>query len=317
MGFAALSQVVKQLPVAVTVPDLSGDCLADVVVTTTRTQANALTAFSGDDGTVEWRNTFVDAEGPRLTRIMGGYLNADNIGDVLLGFGQPNGGGVGATIELVGLSGSDGQDIWSSTFPQNGSQIDLVTDPQTGSNDVLMVGNPTLSTGTAGLVDGATGAISWTRDFEGNPDVAGDVDGDGVDDVLIGHQSCVQGCTDTGATILSGADGSSIWTRASLVGEHLVAASADIDGDGADDLFAVLSSTEQRGGAYTVVSGRTSDEMWAFSRLFEDPQTLFILDTLDVTSSPGVDVIETFSTPQSPRGAGARNGSAGSPIWSR
>ena len=111
----------------------------------------------------------------------------------------------------------------------------------------LVVGAPGTSGGAGRVVllSGADGSEVWTRAGGASDRLGhavcgpGDLDGDGVGDVVAGAPSAFTAAGQLQA--LSGVDGSPIWVRAGLApGErwgHSVAALGDVDGDGHGDLI--------------------------------------------------------------------------------
>src|SRR5262245_29394799 len=111
------------------------------------------------------------------------------------------------------------------------------------------------------LLSGAQGALLWSADgpLGALPRLAamGDVTGDGLPDVALGSISA------SSVRMLSGADGSVHWTwtwsGSSLDSYGLVAAPADVDGDGILDL--AVGSGESAGLPVRISSGSTGAEL--------------------------------------------------------
>ena len=198
-----------------------------------------------------------------------GDVNGDGIDDVIAGVPQGS-----ASMRAAGsarlLSGADGSLLEEFSGLSEGDAFGASV---SGAGDVngdgtpdLIVGAPLDSqggfhAGSARVFSGSDGAVLWT--FSGNAPGeqlgravagAGDVDGDGFADLLIGAPHAG---ADAGAALLrSGADGGLLHTFAgqpgSLAGTAVVAL-GDVDGDGNGDV--ALSAPAEGAGAVRIHSG--------------------------------------------------------------
>jgi hypothetical protein len=309
----------RQLPFAVVVPDLTGDCLADVAVNASRLSVSAIQAFPGTGGAPIWHLELQHEGNERVLEVTPAHLNGDASGDVLLSIGIfGNAPSSGSEVKLVALSGVDGAQIWSSMFPQNLSRVTLQPAADGSGDDILLSGPFARSFGTIGLVDGSTGAIRWQRSYQdGWPFLAGDATGDGRGDIVIRLERCVMGCVDTEAQLISSSDGSVVWTREALQGESLIAAEGDLDGDGLNDLFAFRDGEGSQPSFYTAVSGKDGDALWPAYRRMDEVVSILRVAPLDIRPNPGVDVLEGFRADDHAAGPAARPGTGGAPIWFR
>lgn len=147
----------------------------------------------------------------------------------------------------------------------------------------ILVGAPAVSTGRAGRVSlhsGADGAPVWSVDGGSVADSfgwvvasAGDLDGDGIADVLAcapGHDSAM-GASDVGLVhVLSGADGTILRTHEGSTAFGYLGASAggldDVDADGVSDyVLCALGEGANGTGRAVVLSGATGAEIWSVS----------------------------------------------------
>jgi hypothetical protein len=212
-----------------------------------------------------------------------GDVDGDGQDDVLVGAWGANDGGAyagaaylvnGPRWGTVGLGDADAALVGEASGDFAGQSVAGVGDIDSDGYDDVLIGAPGTSsgTGTAYLLFGPlTGTIDLSRaDARLNGEVeddaagasvsaAGDVDGDGTPDVLVGAYNYDYGGVDTGAAFLVHGPISGTLGLASadalLIGEGTgdnagwsVAGAGDMDGDGKDDVL-VGAIREDSGGS--------------------------------------------------------------------
>ncbi|HKB17007.1 MAG TPA: integrin alpha, partial [Planctomycetota bacterium] len=248
--------------------DVDGDAVPDLLLGA---------ALSGPHGRV---NVISGASGGLLLGLIGlgwddgfgaavasvGDVNGDGVPDVAVGaphsgllFGIPLSGNGPGSVTL--FSGADGAVLFTvaGTFPDEGLGGSV-----SGTGDVdgdgvpdLIVGAPgadpggILNAGAARILSGANGAVlrafdgtaPWDQ-FGASVAGAGDLDGDGFGDVLVGAPFALfAGWSDAGlAQVFSGGSGAILFTlSATSIGNAelgtSVAGSEDLNGDGVPDLL--------------------------------------------------------------------------------
>jgi len=218
-----------------------------------------------------------EAEGDHASYAVGpGDVNADGYDDVLVGANLQCGAGqfAGAVYLLYGplppgvqsLSGADVKLTGEQEFEYVGSTLSPAGDTDADGYDDILVGANGEGTGgsTAGaaylllgpLPDGTHDLSIADAKFIGEADSAnlgrlvepaGDLDGDGYDDMVIAGTSMggvVFGPPETGVQGISSAASATITHPLFWVMFYRAAAS-DLDGDGLDDLLVSTSSMEQ------------------------------------------------------------------------
>jgi len=168
-----------------------------------------------------------------------GDINADGIDDLLIGAPQTNGQLIGEAYAFFGSN---------SGLPNPFDLINL-----NGLNGVVLTG------------EDATDYAGFTVS------IAGDINGDGIDDVIIGAPSSSAGGGASGISYvvfgssgawtnplaLSGLDGSNGFALLGSTGDqsaYSVSAAGDVNGDGFDDLIigSPYAAADESGGAYLV-----------------------------------------------------------------
>lgn len=116
-------------------------------------------------------------------------------------------------VEVVVIDGGSGEAAWEETF-EGADSVEEVPSSDGGS-DLVVVDE---DGGTVSLVDGSSGSVVWWAQIEpsSNPVIevqrAGDVDGDGIGDLLVTVGSSSPGAPEPDHHAVSGADGSHLWS---------------------------------------------------------------------------------------------------------
>jgi hypothetical protein len=266
---------------------VDGDQFPEFIVgapwdSTNGTNAGSAMLFSGRHGTP--RHIFYGTSpGSQLGSSVDGLgdLNGDGTNDLLIASDHDSSVIPGAGM-VQAFSGAD----WSVIGEWRGSSIDEgfggsiaggVDLDDDGVPDILIgsIGDDTngLDTGSVTVISGATGlSMSWSpllgSQVEGrfgtSVAFAGDVTGDGVQDILVGiHHADHNGAHCGAVRVYSGADGSEYLTVYGLAaGDQLgfrVAGVGDVDGDGRPDFAA--------GGAGCDTTGNNAGRVAVFSGL--------------------------------------------------
>jgi hypothetical protein len=255
--------------------DVNADGHADLLVGAQFADVNGTDAgrayvFSGADGSV-LRAYDGSAAGDLFGTAADWVADLDDDGyvDHVIGArdaGKWNDGGVWV------FSGRTGSLLWQFRGPKQGAELgsffvaglaDLTGDgvPDVYAGDYAASTNGSLS-GEAYLFSGADGTVerTWSgdsaKDGLGPGREAGDVDGDGVSDLVIGSYSSRDAVSNGGKfQVFSGADGSTLGTVLGTTPGYQLGFDAvgigDVDGDGTPDLLVSASS----GATAYVVSG--------------------------------------------------------------
>lgn len=174
-----------------------------------------------------------------------GDLNTDGFDDILVGAYQSN--------HAYAFSGADGSLMYTWSHPNQingfGFSMSRAGDVNNDGCEDVIIGFPYLAqrTGLAQVFSGMDGQVIYT--FIGNPnsefgysvDTAGDVNGDGYDDLVVGAPTNIGNGVQVGrVSVFSGIDGNLI---AVFNGLHVfdymgstVATAGDTNGDGLDDI---------------------------------------------------------------------------------
>ncbi len=217
-----------------------------------------------------------------------GDVNGDGFDDLIVGapFDDNNGDGSGSARVF---SGATGAILYTrnggSVADQFGSSVSGAGDVNGDGFDDLIVGasgdeNNGFNSGSARVFSGATGAILYTRngdsagdEFGASVSGAGDVNGDGFDDLIVGAPfDANNGFTSGSARVFSGANGAILYTfNGDSAGDNLgyaVSGAGDVNGDGFDDLIVGAYQDDNNGsasGSARVFSGATGAILYTFN----------------------------------------------------
>ncbi|TAH39478.1 MAG: hypothetical protein EYC70_01455 [Planctomycetota bacterium] len=264
--------------------DIDRDGFDDVMVGARYDDANGIFAgsvnvFSGRDGSV--LHTFYgDSEGDRLGAAVGaaGDVDADGCPDVIAGaiFDSNKGFWSGSARVFSGRNGRilhtfDGD----SAFDFLGTAVDGAGDIDQDGHDDVIVGadgddDNAFDAGSARVYSGRDGAVLYTfhgvgaeAHFGHSVGGAGDVNGDGIPDLVVGAHGADGAQPGSGkAYVFSGADGSLLHELSGDAGDDAfgvsVSGAGDVDGDGLADLIVGADGDDDYGaqcGSARVFSG--------------------------------------------------------------
>ncbi|MAF64326.1 MAG: hypothetical protein CMJ84_01530 [Planctomycetes bacterium] len=243
--------------------DVNADGHDDVIVGAWRDDDGALNGgrarvYSGADGSLLHTFDGAASEGSFGVAVDGaGDVNADGFDDLIVGAMHDPSGGTESGAVFV-YSGSDGTLLHSWTGAGNGERHGAAV---AGAGDVngdgfddVICGSPTrgggfLFKGGATVYSGQNGTVLYNYDggatsehFGAAVSGAGDIDGDGRADFVIGIPGGDVPDVDAGgARVYAGADGSLLYEfHGDGAGDRFgtsVAAAGDVDGDGTPDLI--------------------------------------------------------------------------------
>ncbi|MCB9916662.1 MAG: FG-GAP repeat protein [Planctomycetes bacterium] len=244
--------------------DLDGDGVHDLAVGAPRAGSGLVAVFSGATG----RRLLTlrgEAPGDELGSSVAllGDVDGDGRGELLVGAPKCDAGGTnaGRAYLLSGASGARLALFDGAPFDQLGAAVAAAGDADGDGRDDLWIGAPfadvgAFNAGAARAWSSASGALLFTCTGDALGDQlgfalarAGDVDGDGRDDLLAVAPASDLGALDGGALLaLSGADGARLAQAEGWGAGHFATggASLDLDGDGRHDL--VLGASAAGGG---------------------------------------------------------------------
>jgi FG-GAP repeat protein len=268
--------------------DINQDGFYDLIVGTKYTSPGGLTeagsafAYSGADGSLLYRwdgRNAGDLFGGSVSEA--GDVNGDGFADVIVGAQGVDTGNILDTGSAFVYSGADGSLLhqWNgaATLDWFGNSVSGTGDINSDGFDDLVVGahgaDPGASSyaGSVYVYSGATGSLlqQWNGSvgygyFGSSVHGAGDVNGDGFNDVIVGAPGVGHGTVgDAGsAFVYSGSDGTLLYQwDGQLTGENLgisVSDAGDVNRDGFDDfLIGALAGGKSNGwvGTAYVYSG--------------------------------------------------------------
>jgi hypothetical protein len=225
--------------------------------------------------------------------LFGGERAGAHLGTSVAGAGDVDGDGVPDLIvgepdedTIFVASGATGEVIYqftTSTTTRLGNTVAGLGDIDQDGFDDFIVGAPHdkvdwhYQAGSAFVFSGATGAVIYhfvtNVEYDRFPDglsSAGDVDGDGYLDILVGNATAESiGGWGGGANVFSGATGSIIHGYSADNGVlrfgHSVSGLGDLNGDGFDDFIIGAPHNEVGIGRVFLYSGATGDLLYEFN----------------------------------------------------
>ena len=272
--------------------DVNGDGLADIIIGVPHEDNNAQSSGSAQVISGLDRSILYTFNGDNYLDIFGwsvssaGDVNGDGRADIIVGAPDDDNNGVFSGIARV-HSGLDGSILFTvngdSARDYFGYSVSSAGDVNGDGRADLIVGAPghdnVQGSGSARVLSGLDGSLLYTFDGD-NPSAkfgwsvsdAGDVNGDGRGDLIVGSPwDNTNGVLSGSARVFSGIDGSVLYTfhghaPYDLFG-HSVSGAGDVNGDGRADLIVGSPTSENNGagnGSARVLSGLDGSILYTF-----------------------------------------------------
>lgn len=339
---------------------MDGNGYRDVVVSNSIADTNGLfhngyvMVLSGHDGSQMWR-----VDGANNNRQLGqglrgiNDLDGDGFKDLVVTDPIASTGIFFENGAVAAFGGANGASLWENSganfLQQYGAAVELSPDLNGDAIDDLLLGRPDdsvgglINNGSVQAVDGATGAVLWTRSGTVTGDrfgtalrIVGDVNADGFADVLTSSpQASVGGKIENGSVaMISSATGVIIWRREGPNSGHQLGFTValpfdemrrDMDGDGIADVilgapFADLGGFTNNG-QIEIMLGHSGATLWSTSGNASDVRLGDILDVEDDLDNDGV--VDLLSASRYSDVVGYSNngsifafgGASGVPLW--
>ncbi len=265
--------------------DLDGDGTTDLVIgaPTGTPPEGSVQARSGRSGALLWTRVGTEAGGRFGHSVdLLGDLDGDGYAEVVVGapYADPNGPNSGRVVILSGADGTPRHELTGEAWDHFGKSVCAIGDVDGDGLEEIACGAPfadvgAFNTGSALVFSAASGERLFavhggtTGDQLGSRvAAAGDVDGDGIPDLVVGIPGAdLAGIDSGGARAYSGADGRPLLTIPGWAeGQYLesVAGVGDLDGDGRGDLLvgaAGVDGVHAQGGRIRAISGASGREL--------------------------------------------------------
>jgi len=262
--------------------DVNGDGRVDLIVGASRANnisingvsSGSVRVLSGIDGSTLY-TVNGDSNGERFGSSVSGAgdVNGDGRADLIVGalFDSNNGVSSGNARVLSGIDGStlhtfDGD----AAFDEFGGSVSGAGDVDGDGRADLIVGarfdaGPGFNNGSARVLSGSDGSTLYNFEGDGvnfqfgsSVSDAGDVNGDGFADLIVGAVfDRNTGVASGSATVLSGIDGGTLYTfNGDSAGDQFgvsVSGAGDVNGDGLDDFIVGARFGGANGGGYARV----------------------------------------------------------------
>jgi hypothetical protein len=316
------------------VADLNGDGLPDVLVSSEvgpyDNVTSNLTAKTGNNGTHLWEESLTGYEAYISPNVVED-LNGDGLPDVLVGsFAGPDDN---ITATVIAKTGINGTHLWEESVsgPYAGIDAQMVGDLDGDSlPDVLVrsfVGPGDNITAAVIAKTGNNGTHLWEEPISGyeadmSTEVVGDLDGDGLPDILVSSEVGPYDNVTSNLTAKKGSNGNHLWQE-SVSGEaaNMVAeVVGDLDGDGLPDVMVHSYVGAYDNGTQTVIAktGVSGTHLWEefASGGYNAGIYAEVVEDLDGDGLPDV-LVRSFTGPVDNQTCAliAKKGSDGTHLW--